>query len=77
MDALVDINDEILRPPWGQVGRSFTLGIISLGSKCLLQALNTFTVTSHDTFLDSVVKRADGVGLLTISNHTRYLWHLF
>jgi hypothetical protein len=80
MDALIDINDEILQPPWGQIGRSFTLGLVSLGTKCVLQVMNTFTVANHDTFLDAVLHRTDGVGLLTVSNHTRcfsrYAQHL-
>ncbi len=60
-------------PPWGSFGRDATLGVVSLGSKFLLQWLNTFTTTNVSILQDAVKERPAGQGLLTVCNHTRYL----
>ena len=63
---------EVLAPPWGQLGRAFTLGVVAGISKLLLSVCNTLKVHNHDTFLDAVLKRDPEQGLLTIANHTRF-----
>jgi hypothetical protein len=73
MDSLLDFDQEYLGPPWGPYGRDVTLGIVSLASKFILQVLNRTKVLNHDTYKDLVRNRPQGVGLLTISNHTRYV----
>ncbi|MEW5309698.1 MAG: hypothetical protein WDW38_001563 [Sanguina aurantia] len=70
MDALHDIDDEILKSPWGKLGRGATFGVVSGAGKLILNVLNTTTVTNHETLLSAVLKREPGKGLLTISNHT-------
>lgn len=74
MDSTSDIDHPQgvpVSPPWGDTGRNATLGIVSLGSKFLLNWLNTFTTTNLSTLRDAVNKREDGRGLLTVCNHTR------
>jgi hypothetical protein len=72
MDGLLDFDQEYLGPPWGPYGRDVTLGIVSLATKFILQVLNRTKVLNHDTYKELVHNRPQGVGLLTISNHTRY-----
>lgn len=60
-------------PPWGTFGRDVTLGVVSLGSKFLLQWLNTYTTTNVSVLQDAVNERPVGQGLLTVCNHTRYM----
>ena len=60
-------------PPWGTFGRDATLGVVSLGSKFLLQWLNTYTTTNVSVLQDAVNERPAGQGLLTVCNHTRYM----
>jgi hypothetical protein len=71
MDSLLDFDQEYLEAPWGPYGRDLTLGIVSLASKFILQVLNRTKVINHETYTDLVRNRPEGVGLLTISNHTR------
>jgi hypothetical protein len=74
MDGLLDFDADYRRAltaPWGPYGRDLTLGVVALASKFLLQVLNSTTVLGHDTYTDLVYKRPPGVGLLTVSNHTR------
>lgn len=75
MDSLLDYDAEYLRPPWGKYGRDLTLGLVSLASKFVMQVLNTTRVLNHDVYTNLVFNRPAGVGLLTISNHTRYILH--
>ena len=58
-------------PPWGDFGRNATLGVVSLGSKLLLQWLNTYTTTNLSTLQNAINHRPHGRGLLTVCNHTR------
>ena len=60
-----------VEPPWGSVGRDFTLGIVSLGSKFVLSWLNTYTTNNLAILQEAVRHRPDGTGLLTVCNHTR------
>ncbi|KAG1667040.1 hypothetical protein FOA52_000401 [Chlamydomonas sp. UWO 241] len=73
MDSLEEcrIDDgRITTPPWGEWGRSATLGVIAGVAKLLLNVLNTTEVTNHKTWMRTVTDRQPGVGLFTISNHT-------
>ena len=60
-----------VKPPWGSLGRDFTLGVVSLGSKVILRWLNTYNTTNLATLEEAVRHRPDGTGLLTVCNHTR------
>ena len=71
MDSLLEHDQDILAPPWGFLGRDCVLGLVATASKLLLNMLNTTRVINHNTFRDLVMHRPPGVGLLTISNHTR------
>ena len=75
MDGLVDVEDhfeqQALQAPWGEVGRSATLGVVSLFSKLVLSVLNSFSVEGVDTFLQHTTAREEGRGLITVCNHTR------
>lgn len=75
MDSLIEPEEELakqyLTPPWGDLGRSATLGIVSLVSKLVLQVLNTSVSDGLDKFRDAVLDRPKGIGLITVSNHTR------
>ncbi len=62
--------DDITSPPWGEMGRVVTLGLVSLFSKAVLTVANTTEVKHKETFDDLVMRRPPGVGLLTVSNHT-------
>lgn len=76
MDSLLEPEDRLreqyLRAPWGEVGRSATLGVVSLFSKFLLRVLNTTTIDNLDRFHREVLDRPEGLGLITVCNHTRY-----
>ncbi len=71
MDSLLDYDQDLLVPPWGSLGRDAVLGVVATVSKLLLNVLNSTRVINHDTYLDLVMHRPPGIGLLTISNHTR------
>lgn len=71
MDSLLDYDQDLLAPPWGPLGRDAVLGVVASASKLLLNLLNTTTVQHHQRYVDLVMQRPPGVGLLTISNHTR------
>jgi monolysocardiolipin acyltransferase len=74
MDSLLEPEDQLrekyLSPPWGDHGRSFTLGTVSLFSKFLLHVLNTTNVDNLPKFHDHVLNRPENIGLITVSNHT-------
>ena len=65
-------DDEITSPPWGEMGRVVTLGLVSLFSKAVLTVANTTEVKNQEVFDEHVMRREAGVGLLSVSNHTRY-----
>ncbi len=74
MDSIFepDISDEVnVDPPWGSSGRDFTLGIVSLGSKFLLDVLNSTEIRNFDTLEKQATERPSDTGLLTVCNHTR------
>lgn len=74
MDSLVDVEDafsqQALSAPWGEVGRSATLGVVSLFSKLVLAVLNDFSVEGRDRLMQQVEAREEGRGLITVCNHT-------
>ena len=61
------------QPPWGIYGRDLVLGVISGGSKAILQGLNQFNVNGLERFQNAVLNRPQGTALFTVSNHTRYI----
>jgi hypothetical protein len=71
MDSLLEPEDSIVRPPWGEFGRVFTLGLVSLTSKFWLQGVCNFEVTGREALEKYVDDREAGRGLITVSNHTR------
>lgn len=71
MDSLLEHDEDILRPPWGSVGRDVTLGLVSGAAKLVLLVFNSRIVDNHDTYTDLVMRREPGTGLITYSNHTR------
>ena len=74
MDSLVEdcrLDDAIMAPPWGQLGRAATLGVVAGFSKLMLNVLNTTNVVNHETYLQAVTERVPGTGLITVCNHTR------
>jgi hypothetical protein len=73
MDSLLEHDADILRPPWGWLGRDATLGLVSSGAKVLLRLLNTLRVDPDGLarYRRLTMDREPGVGLLTYCNHTR------
>mmetsp|Transcript_13334 Transcript_13334/g.23605 ORF Transcript_13334/g.23605 Transcript_13334/m.23605 type:complete len:278 (-) Transcript_13334:1282-2115(-) len=63
----LDFNPNI--PPWGEVGRSFTMGLVSGFAKLVMNGLNTTNLHNYETFEKYFHDRGD-VGLLTVCNHT-------
>ena len=78
MDSLIEPDDlssqeELLRAPWGELGRSLTLGVVAGLSKLVLNVFNTLTTENEERFLEHVLHRDPGVGMITVSNHTRFV----
>lgn len=71
MDVEDHFSQQALAAPWGELGRSWTLGLVSLFSKAVLTVLNDFSVEGLDIFLQHATAREPGVGLITVCNHTR------
>jgi monolysocardiolipin acyltransferase len=75
MDSLLEPEDHLsqqhLEAPWGAYGRSVTLGVVALGSKFVLNIWNTTYIEGIEAFRQQVLKRPEGVGLITVCNHTR------
>ena len=71
MDSLVDPEEDVRRPPWGELGRAFTIGLVASLGKLVIQGLNRFEVENKPRFLDAVAHRPPGSGLVTVCNHTR------
>lgn len=57
--------------PWGKLGRDFTLAFVSIGSKFVLNVLNTTRITNPERIEKAASERPPGTGLLTVCNHTR------
>lgn len=58
-------------PPWGTLGRNFTLGVVSGGGKFVLQVLNTMHINGAERFRNQVLSRDPGTPLFTVCNHIR------
>jgi hypothetical protein len=70
MDS-TETDEEFIAPPWGNLGRSATLGLVSGVSKFVLHVLNTTIFHNAEAWEAAVMRRSPGVGLLTVCNHTR------
>ena len=73
--GLLRPDDQITSPPWGEMGRSFTLAVVSLFSKAVLCGANTTEVHNREKMNKYIIERDREVGLLTVCNHTRYAHH--
>jgi hypothetical protein len=62
---------DLTEAPWGELGRSATLTGVALFSKFVLNVLNRTTIVNEEEFLRQITQRPEGVGLITVSNHTR------
>ena len=72
MDSTLEPEEPIISPPWGEFGRVFTLAVVSLTGKFVLNWWNTTKIANQSTLLELLQQRDKGVGLITVSNHTRY-----
>ena len=73
MDSTLEPEEPIISPPWGEFGRVFTLAIVSLTGKFVLNWWNSTKITNQSTLLELLQQRDKGHGLITVSNHTRYI----
>ena len=73
MDSTLEPEEPITSPPWGEFGRVLTLGIVSLTGKFVLNWWNSCNITNQSTLLELLQQREKGLGLITVSNHTRYV----
>lgn len=73
MDAICEdpIEGVPIDAPWGDLGRNFTLGLVSIGSKFVLNVLNTTKIYNVEGIEEIATNRPSGTGLLTVCNHTR------
>ncbi len=67
-------DDAATRPPWGEVGRIGTLAAIAAASKLYLRVLNATSITGEEDFHKVVLERECEQGLITVSNHTRWIF---
>ncbi len=74
MDAICEpdpIHGVPIDAPWGRLGRDLTLAFVSIGSKFVLNVLNTTRFTNVERIEKAATERPPGTGLLTVCNHTR------
>ena len=71
MDSLVEPEEDVRRPPWGELGRAITIGLVASLGKLVIQGLTRLEVKNQSRFLDAVTHRPPGSGLVTVCNHTR------
>ena len=65
-------DEELTRPPWGEIARVLTLtGIWAVG-KFVVQGINTTTVVDGQHFREALLEREPDTPLITVCNHTRY-----
>jgi hypothetical protein len=74
--AAADADDSATRPPWGGIGRVGTLALIGAVSKLYLHVLNSTSITGAEAFHKAVLERDPQQGLVTVSNHTRWIGSL-
>lgn len=72
MDSTLEPEEPITSPPWGEFGRVFTLAIVSLTGKFVLNWWNSTKISNQSTLLKLLQQRDKGLGLITVSNHTRF-----
>ncbi|CAL8463510.1 g3044 [Coccomyxa elongata] len=73
MDAICEpdpIHGVPFDAPWGRLGRDLTLALVSIGSKFVLNVLNTTRFTNVERIEKAATERPPGTGLLTVCNHT-------
>lgn len=70
MDSTLEPEEPITSPPWGEFGRVFTLAIVSLTGKFVLNWWNSTKISNQSTLLKLLQQRDKGLGLITVSNHT-------
>lgn len=70
MDSVLEPEEPIISPPWGEIGRVITLAVVSLTGKLVLNWWNTTDIKNQSTFLQHLQHRQQGLGLITVSNHT-------
>lgn len=76
MDVLFEhdeLSKEYLEAPWGEWGRSLTLGVVSMVGKCVLHVMNRSEFDRVEVLKDAVMDRERDLGLITVSNHTSTL----
>ncbi|CAG9466934.1 unnamed protein product [Pedinophyceae sp. YPF-701] len=71
--AHVPRDGSVVEPPWGPLGRSFTLGIVSLAARLTLRVANSWHITNDEELRRAAEAREPGRGLVTVSNHTSTL----
>ncbi len=71
MDSVLEPEEPIISPPWGEIGRVITLAAVSLTGKFVLNCWNSTEIKNQSTFLQHLQHRQQGLGLITVSNHTR------
>ena len=71
MDSVLEPEEPIISPPWGEIGRVIILAAVSLTGKFVLNWWNTTEIKNQSTFLQHLQHRQQGLGLITVSNHTR------
>ena len=72
MESVLEPEEPIISPPWGEFGRVITLAAVSLTGKIVLNWWNTTEINNQSYFLHHLQHRDAGRGLITVSNHTRY-----
>lgn len=72
MDSVVEHDEQLTRPPWGEFARVLTVtGIWAVG-KLVVQGMNTTTVVEDHHFQRALLEREPGAPLITVCNHTRW-----
>lgn len=70
MESVLEPEEPIISPPWGEFGRVITLAAVSLTGKFVLNWWNTTEINNQSYFLQHLQHRDAGRGLITVSNHT-------
>jgi len=76
MDGVIEYDElakEHLDSPWGEWGRTATLSLVALASKFVVNVMNKSKFDNKEALLEAVMERPEGVGLITVSNHTSTL----
>jgi monolysocardiolipin acyltransferase len=65
------LQEQVLAPPWGALGRSVTLGVVSTFARLVLTGLNKTDIINQEALIGAIENRKNGAGVLTVCNHTR------